>query len=86
MSALNVVSHIIAKIVLSEGTHQQNAPCVGEITQQTTKAVSIIIILSKETTHTETHQKARYKYPLPHTTTPHLLTVSHHNNNAVTLT
>jgi len=85
-ACVNVVAHIIAKIVLSEGTRQQNAPCVEEITRQTTKAVSIIIILSKETTHIETPQKARYQYPLPHTTITHPLTVSHRHNNAVTLT
>jgi len=85
--ALNVVAHIIAKIVLTEGTRQQNAPCVEEITRQTTKVVSIIIILSKETIHTEPPlpEKARYQYPLPHTTITHLLRVPHHNN-AVTLT
>ena len=75
----NVVAHITTKIVISEGTCQQNVPCVTEITQQTTKAASIIIILSsKKTIHIETLTPPERSIPIPtsaynHTTTPHSL-------------
>jgi len=54
----NAVAHMTAKIAISEGTRQRNVPCVAGITRQTTKAASIITILSKETIHTELPQKA----------------------------
>jgi len=56
-SVSNAVAHMTAKIAISEGIRQRNVPCVVGITRQTTKAASIITILSKETIHTELPQK-----------------------------
>jgi len=72
----NWVVHITAKIVISEGTRQQNVPCVAEITRQITKALSIILISSKETIHTEPPPESSIPIPTSaynHTTTPHSL-------------
>jgi len=77
MPVSNVVAHITAKIVISEGTRHQNVPCVVEIIRQTTKAASIIIILSsKETIHIEPPPESSitiHTSAYNHTSSPHSL-------------
>jgi len=69
----NVAAHT-TKTAISEGTRQQNVPCVAGITQRTTRAASIITILSKNKIHTIPPKES--SIPIPtfaynHITTPH---------------
>jgi hypothetical protein len=86
-----VEAHITAEIAISEGTRQRNVSCVAGITRKTTKAASIIAILSKETIHTEPPRKLDTNthfriYPYHNSSQPSTTTTSTTTTTATTTT